>query len=167
MPGRIKVINDPGDLVSIFHASDTEVKRKLLIDLSNSWITLTKITEKYGNEGKKALLYLDKIKMLETQWLTGENGPEKAYHNFYNNVQINLMGSMNELSDIIYATVISDEEIGKYEEKIIEMMKDNDSIFIGEVSEALNISQTLIKGIIKRSSILQIKGFKIEKVIME
>lgn len=65
MAGRIKVINDPGELVSIFHASDSDVKRKLLIDLSTSWITMPTIAEKYGQEGKRALLYLDKIKCLK------------------------------------------------------------------------------------------------------
>ena len=48
MAGRIKVINEPGDLVSIFRAADTDIKRKLLIDLSTSWITLPNIQEKYG-----------------------------------------------------------------------------------------------------------------------
>ena len=28
------------------------------------------IAEKYGPAGKRALLYLDKIKMLESQWIT-------------------------------------------------------------------------------------------------
>ncbi len=165
MAGRIKVVNDPGELVSIFHASDTDVKRKLLIDLSTSWITLPTIQEKYGQEGRRALLYLDKIKMLESQWITAENGPEKAYHTFYNNVQINLMGTMNELADIIYATNLSDDKLEEYEEQLIQMMTQSEGVFLGEASEKLGISQTFLRGIVKRSTILQIKGFKIEKVI--
>ena len=35
---------------------------------------------------------------------------------------------------------------------------------MGEVAEKLGISQTLLRGIVKRSSILQIKGFKIELI---
>ncbi|OWP54247.1 MAG: ArsR family transcriptional regulator [Cuniculiplasma sp. C_DKE] len=165
MAGRIKVINDPGELVSIFHASDSDVKRKLLIDLSTSWITMPTIAEKYGQEGKRALLYLDKIKMLESQWITTGNGPEKAYHTFYNNVQINLMGTMTELADIIFATNLSDEKLEEYENELIEMMNETEGVFLGEASEKLGISQTFLRGIVKRSSILQIKGFKIEKVI--
>ncbi len=165
MAGRIKVINDPGELVSIFHASDTDVKRKMLIDLSTSWITMPKIQEKYGQEGRRALLYLDKIKMLESQWITAENGPEKAFHTFYNNVQINLMGTMTELADIIFATNLSDEKLAEYEEELMKLMTDNKGVFLGEASEKLNISQTFLRGIVKRSTILQIKGFQIEKVI--
>ncbi|MGC8608310.1 MAG: ArsR family transcriptional regulator [Thermoplasmata archaeon] len=162
MVSRIKVVNDAGELVSIFHAADTDVKRKLLLDLSTNWITLPVIEEKYGKEGKKSLLYLDKIKMIETQWITGENGPEKAYHTYYTSVQINMIGSLNELADIIYAATLSDDDLQKYEEKIRGMMKGNEGVFIGDISESLNISQTLIKGIVKRSGILEIKGYKIE-----
>ena len=165
MAGRIKVINEPGDLVSIFRAADTDVKRKLLIDLSTSWITLPNIQEKYGVEGKKALHYLDKIKMLESQWITGSNGPEKGYHTYYNNVQINIMGTMEELADIIYATNLPDSHLEEYENEIIGMMSGNDGVFMGEIAERLGITQTFLRGIVKRSNILQIKGFKIEKVL--
>jgi predicted DNA-binding ArsR family transcriptional regulator len=167
MAGRIKVINEPGELVSIFHSSDTDVKRKLLIDLSTSWITLPTIQEKYGQDGKRALLYLDKIKMLESQWITTERGPEKAFHTFYTNVQINLMGSMTELADIIYATTLNEEKLQKYEDELIEMMTDNEGVFLGEAAEKLGISQTFLRGIVKRSGVLQIKGFKIDKVISD
>ncbi|BAB60240.1 hypothetical protein [Thermoplasma volcanium GSS1] len=162
MVSRIKVVNDPGELVSIFHAADSDIKRKLLLDLSTGWITLPTIEQKYGKEGRRALLYLDKIKMIETQWITGSNGPEKAYHTYYTNVQINLMGTLSELADIIYAATLSDDQLQEYEDKIKALMKDDGSVFLGDVSDALNISQTLIRGIVKRSSILEIKGYKIE-----
>ncbi|MHB1492266.1 MAG: ArsR family transcriptional regulator [Thermoplasmataceae archaeon] len=167
MASRIKVVNDPGELVSIFHAADSEVKRKLLLDLSMSWITMPIIQERYGTEGKKALHYLDKIKMIESQWITGENGPEKAYHTYYTNVQINLMGTMSELADIIYATTISESKLNEYEEKIVAMMKDNEGVFLGDAATNLDISQTLLRGLVKRSSLMQIKGYKIERVDTE
>ncbi len=161
MANRIKVINDVGELVTIFHAADTETKRKLLLDLSTGWITMPQIDEKYGKEGRKSLLYLDKIKMIESQWITGAKGPEKAYHTYYTNVQINLIGSMTDLSDIIFATTLSDEQLQEYEEKIKSMMV-NGEVFVGDVADTLKISQTLLKGIINRSSVLFIKGYRIE-----
>ncbi len=164
MVNRIKVINDVGELVTIFHAADNDIKRRLLIDLSTGWITLPAIIEKYGIEGKKALFYLDKIKMIESQWMTGDKGPEKAYHTYYTNVQINVVGDIEELADIIGAATLSDEKLEEYENKILEMIPDNTGVFIGDVSEKLGISQTLLRGIIKRSSILTIKGYKIERV---
>ncbi len=163
MVNRIKVINDVGELVTIFHAADTDTKRKLLLDLSTGWITMPQIDEKYGKEGRKSLLYLDKIKMIESQWITGNKGPEKAYHTYYTNVQINLIGSMSDLSDIIYATTLNDEQLQEYENKIKSMME-NGGVFIGDVSDSLNISQTLLKGIVNRSGLLYIKGYRIEMV---
>lgn len=164
MVSRIKVVNDVGELVSIFHVADTDVKRRLLIDLSTGWITMPDIEEKYGQEGKKALYYLDKIKMIESQWMTGEKGPEKTYHTYYTNVQINIMGTLEELADIIYAATISDDNLEEYENRIIDMTQPGEGVFIGDVSEKLEISQTLLRGIIKRSSVLHIKGYKIERV---
>ena len=164
MVSRIKVVNDVGELVSIFHAADSDVKRRLLLDLSTSWVTMPMIESKFGVEGKKGLLYLDKIKLIESQWITGENGPEKAYHTYYTSVQINLLGSMSELADIIYATTLSEEKLIEYEEKIKNMIKEPDGIFLGDVVETLDISQALLRGIVKRSSILQIKGYKIATV---
>ena len=164
MVSRIKVVNDVGELVSIFHAADSDTKRRLLLDLSTGWITMPVIEQKYGTEGKKALLYLDKIKLIESQWMTGENGPEKAFHTYYTNVQINLLGSMSDLADIIYATTLTDQQLMGYEDRIMEMITDPEGVFIGDVSEKLNISQALLRGIVKRSSMLQIKGYKIAKV---
>ncbi|EQB72660.1 MAG: hypothetical protein AMDU1_APLC00005G0039 [Thermoplasmatales archaeon A-plasma] len=164
MISRIKVVNDVGELVSIFHAADSDTKRRLLLDLSTGWITMPVIEQKYGNEGKKALLYLDKIKLIESQWMTGENGPEKAFHTYYTNVQINLLGSMSDLADIIYATTLTEQQLMEYEDKILGMISDPEGVFIGDVSEKLNISQALLRGIVKRSSMLQIKGYKIAKV---
>ena len=164
MVSRIKVVNDVGELVSIFHAADSEVKRRLLLDLSTSWITMPVIEQKYGVEGKRSLLYLDKIKLIESQWMTGENGPEKAYHTYYTSVQINLLGTMSELADIIYATTLSEEKLISYEEKIIGMITDNEGVFLGDVAESLDVSQALLRGIVKRSNVLQIKGYKIAHV---
>lgn len=164
MVSRIKVVNDVGELVSIFHAADSDVKRRLLLDLSTSWITMPVIEEKYGLEGKRSLLYLDKIKLIESQWMTGDKGPEKAYHTYYTSVQINLLGTMSELADIIYATTLSEEKLLDYEDKIVNMISDNEGVFLGDVAETLDVSQALLRGIVKRSNVLQIKGYKITHV---
>lgn len=122
------------------------------------------IEEKYGQEGKRALLYLDKIKLIESQWITGQNGPEKAYHTYYTSVQINLLGNLSDLADIIYATTMPEEELAKFEKKVESMIGNSDGVFIGDAAEALSMSQTLIRGLVRRSSVLQIKGYKITTI---
>ncbi|MCL5782464.1 MAG: ArsR family transcriptional regulator [Candidatus Thermoplasmatota archaeon] len=164
MVSRIKVVNDVGELVSIFHAADSDTKRRLLLDLSTSWITMPVIEQKYGTEGKRGLLYLDKIKLIESQWMTGEKGPEKAYHTYYTSVQINLLGTMSELADIIYATALTENQLLDYEGKIQKMIIDSEGVFLGDVAESLDVSQALLRGIVKRSNLLQIKGYKIAMV---
>lgn len=162
---KIKGINDVSDLVGIFHTSDTEVKKNLFLDLIKGWMTEEEIEKKYGEEGKKALFFLEKIKLVESQWITYENGQRsKSYKGYYDTVQINITLPIIELPDIIYIATMSDEEIKKYEEKIIKIMGSQKSIFIGDVQNALNVSLTFLKGIIKRSSSLDIKGHNIERV---
>ena len=47
------------------------------------------------------------------------------------------------------------------------MMKGNEGVFLGDAATNLDISQTLLRGLVKRSSLMQIKGYKIEKVDTE
>ncbi|HKJ96860.1 MAG TPA: ArsR family transcriptional regulator, partial [Thermoplasmataceae archaeon] len=64
----------------------------------------------------------------------------------------------------IYATTLKEEQLVDYEGQIKEMMGAEKGVFVGDVAEKLSISQTLLRGIVKRSNILQIKGYKIELV---
>ncbi|MDP8011858.1 MAG: ArsR family transcriptional regulator [Thermoplasmata archaeon] len=162
---KIKGINDVSDMIGIFHTSDSEVKKNLFLDLIKGWMTEEEIYKKYGEEGKKALFYLEKIKLVESQWITYDNGQRtKSYRAYYDTVQINITVPIIELPDIIYIATMDDTEIKKYEERILKIMGNQKSIFIGDVQSALNVSLTFLKGIIKRSSIFDIKGHNIEKV---
>jgi len=162
---KIKGINDVSDMIGIFHTSDTEIKKNVFLDLIKGWMTEEDIEKKYGEEGKKALFYLEKIKLVESQWITFENGLRtKSYKAYYDTVQINITIPIVELPDIIYIATMNDEEIKKYEESILKIMGNQKSIFIGDVQTALNVSLTFLKGIIKRSSMFDIKGHNIERV---
>ncbi|MGC8662793.1 MAG: ArsR family transcriptional regulator [Thermoplasmata archaeon] len=162
---KIKGINDVSDMIGIFHTSDTEIKKNIFLDLIKGWMTEEELSKKYGEEGKRALFYLEKIKLVESQWITYDNGQRtKSYRAYYDTVQINITVPIIELPDIIYIATMNDREIKKYEEKILKIMGDQKSVFIGDVQTALNVSLTFLKGIIKRSSILDIKGHNIEKV---
>ena len=49
---RIKVINEPADLVSVLRAVDTEVKRNVFKEVAAGWKTVREIEKKFGEEGK-------------------------------------------------------------------------------------------------------------------
>ncbi|MCI4434947.1 MAG: ArsR family transcriptional regulator [Thermoplasmata archaeon] len=162
---KIKAINDSSDMVAIFHTSDTEIKKNLFLDLISNWMTIEEIEKKYGEEGKRALFYLEKIKLVESQWTIRENGQRtKSYKAYYDTVQINITMPIVELPEIIRIATMSDEEIYKYEETILKIMGDKKSIFLGDVQSSLNVSLTFLKGIIKRSSKFEIRGHDLERV---
>ena len=162
---RIEGINDTSDMVAIFHTSDTEIKKNVFLDLIRGWMTLEEIEKKYGEEGKRAVFYLEKIKLVESQWLLKEGGQRtKSYKAYYDTVQINITMPIIELPEIIRIATMSEEEINKSEEMIVKIMGDKKSIYLGDVQTALNISLSFLKGIIKRSMKFDIKGHDLERV---
>ncbi len=163
MPGsRIKVIGDIGDLISVFHACDTEVKKKVFTELSKRWCTVDDIKEMFGEEGVEALQYLEKIKLVEIQWVTTEKGVVKAYHTYYDLFQINLSLPILEAAEIIRVATMSDGEFKKWENKILEIIGGSKSIFLGDLVESLGVSQIMVRGLIRRSNKLDIRGMKVE-----
>ncbi len=162
MPGsRIKVINDIGDLVSVFYSCNTEVKKNVFQETSKKWCTMEDIREKYGEEGVKALQYLEKIKFVETQWVTTDKGVVRAYHAFYDMFHITLSMPILEASEVLRVISMNDEEFREWEEKIMEIVKGGDT-FMGHIVDKLGISQITLRAIIKRSDRLDIKGMQVE-----
>ncbi len=162
MPGnRIKVVNNIGDLVSVFYSCNTEVKKKVFQELTKKWCTVEEIKEKYGEEGEQALKYLENIKFVETQWVTTEKGVVRAYHTYYDLFQITMTIPIMEASEVLRVITMSDEEFKEWENKILELVKGG-SNFIGYIVENLGISQIMLRALIKRSDKLEIKGMRVE-----
>ncbi|NPA75538.1 MAG: ArsR family transcriptional regulator [Euryarchaeota archaeon] len=162
MPGsRIKVINDIGELVSVFYSCNTEVKKKVFQETSKKWCTIEEIKEKYGDEGVSALKYLEKIKFVETQWITTDSGVVRAYHAFYDMFHITLSMPIMEASEVLRVINMSDEEFKEWENRILEIIKSGNT-FIGYIVEKLGVSQIMLRSLIKRSEKLDIKGMQVE-----
>ncbi len=164
MPGsKIKVVNEIGDLVSVFYSCNTEVKKKVFQEITKKWCTLEEIKEKYGEEGVRALKYLENIKFVETQWITTDSGVVRAYHTYYDLFQITLTIPIMEASEVLQVITMPEEEFREWENKIIEIVKTENS-FIGYLVEKLGISQIMLRALIKRSDKLDIKGMRVEVV---
>ncbi len=160
---RIKVINEPTELVPMLRALDTPIKRQVFQEVTNGWNTAEEIEEKYGKEGKDALLFFEKMKLVETMWQSREdNTQEKAYHTYYISFYINTSAPVTEISDILAAAVMDEKEFTKLETKIFKMVGE-EGIFIGDLSEQENLSSTFIKSLVKRSVKLEYRGHRIEK----
>jgi predicted DNA-binding ArsR family transcriptional regulator len=161
---KIKVINEPSELVPMLRAVDTPVKRDVLKEVTMEWKTLKEIEEKYGPEGKEALKFFEKMKLVETRWQpSGGNRPEKAYHTYYNSFHINASWPVYEISDVLSVAMMPEEEFLEMEEKILEQVG-KEGKFAGDVAEGLGLTSTMLKSMVKRSVLLDYRGHRLEKV---
>jgi len=158
---RIKVINEPADLVSILRAVDTEVKRNVFREVAAGWKTVREIEEKFGEEGKNALQFFEKIKLVESRWQSTNGEPEKAYHSYYVSFHINTSCPVYEISDVLSAAVMPEEEFERFEEEIFKSVE-KEGKFAGDIADELSISTTMLKSIIRRSIKLEYRGHRIE-----
>jgi predicted DNA-binding ArsR family transcriptional regulator len=158
---RIKVINEPTELVPVMRAMDTEVKRKVFMEVSNRWCTANAIEELYGKEGRQALNFFEKMKLVETRWESIDSISEKAYHTYYLSFHINTTVKVQDIAEVLAAVVMPNEEFEEVESTIIEQVKDGGR-FAGDVSEDLDLSQIMLRSLVKRSTKLDYRGHRVE-----
>jgi len=161
---KIKVINEPSELVPMLRAVDTPVKRDVLKEVTMEWKTLKEIEDKYGVEGKEALKFFEKMKLVETRWQpSGGARPEKAYHTYYNSFHINASWPVYEISDVLSVAMMPEEEFLELEKKILDQIG-KEGKFAGDVAEAMGLTSTMLKSVVKRSVRLDYRGHRLEKI---
>jgi len=65
---RVKLINDPAELVALFRAIDSEERRNVMTTLSEGWTMISALVEKYGKGAHGAITYFEKFKLVESRW---------------------------------------------------------------------------------------------------
>lgn len=162
---HIKVINEPTELVPLLRALDTPIKRQVFDELIKEWRTMAEIVEKYGEEGREALMYFEKMKLVEINWIVNDhNEREKVYRSYYYSFHINTSCPINEMKDILTVAIMDDDEFCKYEKMILDELDVNGGKkFVGDLIEKLDMSTTMLKSIIKRSTKLDCRGHRVEK----
>jgi predicted DNA-binding ArsR family transcriptional regulator len=160
---RIKVINEPSDLVPILRCVDTDVKKEVFKNLAVDWLTAHDIADRYGEEGTTALRFFEKMRLVETKWQTGDGEPVKAYHSFYTSLHISASSPVHEISDVLQVAVMPDPEYVKMEDRIYKTVG-TDGKFAGDLAEELDMSQVMLKSLIKRSSCLDFRGHRVERL---
>ena len=122
---RTKVINDSAELVSIFRAFDSSIKKDVFIEISKDWMPTSMILEKFGEEGQEALEFFDKMKLAETKWTTPKEGidgkPQKMYRSFYSIFNINISCPVNEISEIFNISALDEKNFKKLEKEISDL----------------------------------------------
>lgn len=164
--GRMKVVSDITELVPILRMVNTKIKREVFQELITGWRSMSEIEERYGQEGKEALLLFEKAKLVETKWQTGKEAPEKVYRTYYTSFHVNAHCPINEICDLLAVAVMPEKDFSIMENKILETVSEKGT-FVGDVAQALNISQTMLKGLVRRSTKLDYRGHRVEKLVAE
>jgi len=158
---QAKLINDITDFAWLSRAFDSDVKRQVFDDVSKTWVTIEDIEKKYGEDGKRALLFFEKIHLVETRWTMKEGKAKKEYHAFYTAFHINVMSSIDVIRDVFSIVLMNDDEFKQLEEKIYEFVGEGE--LSREVERKFNLSPVQMKCIVKRSMKLEYKGMRIER----
>ena len=161
---KIKVINEPSELVPMLRSVDTPVKREVLKEVTLEWRTAGEIEKKHGPEGRDALVFFEKMKLVETRWLSVDgNYPEKSYHSYYTSFSINAQWPVYEISDVLAAAMMGKEEYDAIEIKILQELGPTGR-FSGDVAESLALSSTMLKSLVRRSVKMDYRGHRIEPI---
>ena len=142
-------------------AMDTEVKRKVFMEVSTHWCTAKTIEELYGLEGRQALNFFEKMKLVETRWESVDSISEKAYHTYYLSFHINTTVRVQDIAEVLAAVVMKNGDFKGLEDNIIEQVKDGGR-FAGDIAEDLGLSQIMLRSLVKRSTKLDYRGHRVE-----
>lgn len=155
------MVSEVAELVPILRAVDSEVKRNVFREVTTNWQTAKQIEDKFGAAGLDALRFFEKMKLVETKWQTGPGAtPEKAYHAFYSSFHINATAPVQEISDVLHAAMMADKDYDRIEATLYEMVGPEGK-FSGDVADALKVTQTMLKALVKRSPRLDFRGHRI------
>jgi len=161
---RIKVISEPSELVPMLRSVDTAVKRDVLKEVTLEWRTAKEIEDKFGPEGKDAILFFEKMKLVESRWQSaGNNFPEKSYHTYYMSFHINAQWPVYEISDVLAVAMMGEKEFEETERKILEQIGKGGK-FSGDVAETLGLSSTMLRSLVRRSVKMDYRGHRIELI---
>jgi predicted DNA-binding ArsR family transcriptional regulator len=161
---RIKVVNDVSDLVPILRAVGTPLRLRLVLRLGEEWLTLDDIEKEFGEEGKRALAFVEKLRLIDTRWVAreGRKQPDKSYHFYYSTININTTSPLGEMSEVLAIAMMGPKEYEKLEQKIYDAVG-ADGRFFSDVAEELKMSATRLKALVKRSEKLEYRGHRIER----
>ncbi len=162
---RIRIINDPSDLVPLLQAFGSESHKRVFDKLCDQWLTEGELVDIFGdNESvSQSIELLRKSGLIETKWRVPEPGksPEKEYHSAFSRVHANFIASMEDISDLIRVNFMSDEELRDITERLREKVASGVTS-ISTLSRDLGKSQVYLKAVAKRAKGLTVRGQRIE-----
>ena len=160
MPGHIRIVNDPVELVPLLMTFNDPSFKKVYELLNKSWMTEDEIRVHVDTDSiPLCLQILKKGNLVEEQWRMPKPGakPLKEFRATYNKFRATFQCSLSDLSDILYISLSNDENLREVVEKIEgELGKGNSSI--NDLSRKFGVSPVFIKGLAKRIIHMDVKG---------
>lgn len=159
---QAKLINDITDLVWLMRAFDSDVKRHVFEKVCEEWTIMEEVEEEYGQAGKEALTFFEKVKLVETRWEMDGGTAKKQYHAFYSSFHIKVISSVDMLQDVFSIALMDEETFHDIEQQIYDFVGDGE---LGrEAERKFDFSSIQMKSIVKRSARLEYKGMNIQRV---
>ena len=165
MGKRTRIINDPSDLVPLLQAFGSSIHKRIYDELCEEWHTEKELSEMIGdgNGVHRSLEILRKSGLVESKWKMPKPGesPDKEYHSSYSRIQANFQCSMEDLSELIHLTFMSEDEFRNLTELICNLVSSGNTS-LSNLSRELELSQVFIRGVAKRAEGLAMRGQRIE-----
>jgi predicted DNA-binding ArsR family transcriptional regulator len=160
VPGHIRIVNDPVELVPLLMTFNDPSFKKVYELLSKSWLTEEEITAQVDPDSVTVCLQiLKKGNLIEEQWRMPKRGekPCKEYRATYNKFRANFQCNLQDLSDILYLSLSNDENLRTLVDRIEGELAGGSSS-INDLSRRVGVSPVFIKGLAKRIPHLDVKG---------
>ena len=164
MVRRMKIINDPSDLVPILQIFSSNTYKRVYEELSKGWKTIEELRSAVNGDVENALKILKKGGLVETQWRMPKNpgeSPIKEYRTTYSIVNANFQCSMKHINELLEVAFMSEDRIEEYTSRIMEELKKGNTS-LAHIGRALDLDPVFIKGVAKRSLKLNVKGARVE-----
>ena len=160
MPGHIRIVNDPVELVPLLMTFNSPSFKKVYELLSKSWMTEDELLAQVNDDSIPfCLQVLKKGNLVEEQWRMPKPGekPQKEYRGTYNKFRANFQCNLQDLTDILYISLSNDENLRDVVGRI-EAELGNGNTSIGDLARKFGVSPVFIKGLAKRIPELDVKG---------
>ncbi|MGA2698298.1 MAG: ArsR family transcriptional regulator [Methanoregula sp.] len=160
MPGHIRIVNDPVELVPLLMTFNSPAFKKVYELLSKSWMTEEELQAQVNDESVPLCIQiLKKGNLVEEQWRMPKPGktPQREFRGTYNKFRANFQCNLQDLSDILYISLSNDENLREIVGQIESEMA-NGNTSISDLSRKFGVSPVFIKGLAKRIPQLDVKG---------
>ncbi|VUT23690.1 MAG: ArsR transcriptional regulator [Candidatus Methanolliviera sp. GoM_oil] len=165
MTNRVKIVTDASDLVPLIRIFNSKVHKRVFDELLKGWKTKKELEEVVGEDVARSLELLRRGKLIEGRWRTPKNGeiPKMEFETAYPMFQADFQCTLKELGDLINIALIDWEAFRGHELEIMEQVKKGNRS-IRDICRELALTPRFLKGVIKRSSILSLRGQRVEMV---